>query len=88
MFQNINKPFHFQIFPLLLSKLGPDNQQSNDSQTLPWQLVETALTPTLSAMAQHSDREHLAELWDLLLVSKDVLGCTSHVTCFHSNWWK
>ena len=42
-------------------------KQSHD--LLPWQLVETSLASTMSAMAQHSDREHLEEMWEILLVS-------------------
>ena len=59
--------FILQIFPLLLSKLGPQDDQSHD--LLPWELVETALSSTMTAMANYADSEHLEEMWGVLLVS-------------------
>ena len=58
----------FQIFPILLEKLG--HQEGQPDSSLPWEHVETAFTSMLEAMLQHADTEHVKPMVDIFMVGK------------------
>ncbi|KAL4233743.1 hypothetical protein ACF0H5_008423 [Mactra antiquata] len=60
-----------KVFPILLEKLGPkDNQSVN---VLPWEQVEVVVTSTVKSMANHSNSEHMKMIWDMLLESTSAV---------------
>jgi hypothetical protein len=72
----------FQVFPILLRKLGPGEKQ----HVLPWQQVEVSMTTLIVSMAGHSNREQMAQILDLLLVNISyVFGYKTnfhHIYCY------
>ncbi|XP_052810287.1 small subunit processome component 20 homolog [Mya arenaria] len=68
MMKGVKEQFHSsttKVFPVLLQKLGPKGKQKGT--WLPWQLVEESLTTTVISMATHASKEHLADIWDMIM---------------------
>ncbi|XP_067674264.1 small subunit processome component 20 homolog [Haliotis asinina] len=66
MIKGVKKQFHStteKIFPVILSNLGPMEK----STKLPWQLVEKSIVQMMRSCAEHTNREHIAPLWIILL---------------------
>ncbi|XP_071112967.1 small subunit processome component 20 homolog [Haliotis cracherodii] len=75
MIKGVKKQFHStteKIFPVILSKLGP-MEKSDSTNKLPWQLVEKSLIQMMKSCADHTNRDHIAPLWSVLL------DCLAHL---------
>ncbi|XP_046556646.1 LOW QUALITY PROTEIN: small subunit processome component 20 homolog [Haliotis rubra] len=69
MIKGVKKQFHStteKIFPVILSKLGP-MEKSDSATKLPWKLVEKSLVQMMKSCAEHTNRDHIAPLWSILL---------------------
>ncbi|XP_053397711.1 small subunit processome component 20 homolog [Mercenaria mercenaria] len=68
MMKGVKEQFHSctaKVFPVLMKKLGPQEKQV----VLPWQQVEVSMTTLIVSMTGHSSKEHMTQIWDMLLAS-------------------
>ncbi|XP_033103931.1 small subunit processome component 20 homolog, partial [Anneissia japonica] len=66
MVKSVMKQFHSctgKVLPILLHKLGPD-QDGDNIPTLPWGLVQKALSHMLCCMLEHTNKENVQVVWD------------------------
>ncbi|XP_033113760.1 small subunit processome component 20 homolog [Anneissia japonica] len=71
MVKSVMKQFHSctgKVLPILLHKLGPD-QDGDNIPTLPWGLVQKALSHMLCCMLEHTNKENVQVVWDCFYVS-------------------
>lgn len=62
--------FFLQVFPIILSKLGPDPKSDNTPNQFILNQIEVCVTQMMEALAAHVDgTDHISHLWPILLVS-------------------